>query len=132
MSAPANESVLRFQAMSFGVDRRDAVTVGFEMERRQGHDSRGILISRALREDGRHDSSVYVEFGEPQQYCMEGGIKKVDAGLGILRIEFTEAGALKMAGLRTVEILYDGSAAPDILDALDYIFQGFDGYIRNA
>jgi hypothetical protein len=88
------------------------------------------LVSRALPEDG--EPSVYVEFGEPQQYCMEGGIERVESSPGIFRIEFTEAGAREMGGLRTVEILYDGPEVSEAFDALDYIFHGFDGYTRNA
>jgi hypothetical protein len=132
MSVPSEESVLRFRAMTFGVDRAHAVTVGFEMDRRPGHDSRGLLISRAFPENREHDSSVYVEFGEPQQYCMEGGIERVESAPGLFRIEFTEVGAGEMAGLRTIEIVYDAAEGRDVLDALDYIFRGFDGYTRNA
>jgi len=133
MSLPAENS-LHFRAMTFGVDRTYAVTVGFEMDRRPGHDSRGLLISRALPEDCKDDDSVYVEFGEPQQHCMEGGIERVESVPGVFRIWFTDAGSQKMAGLRAIEIDYDNTApvVPELLSALDYIFYGFDGYARNA
>jgi hypothetical protein len=61
----AIDNTVRFHAITFGADRdTDAVTVGFEMDRRPGHDSRGLLISRATREPD-DAAGVYVEFGEP-------------------------------------------------------------------
>ena len=116
--------------MTFGVDRTHAVTVGFEMDRRPGHDSRGFLVSRTLPQDREQDRSVYVEFGEPQQHCMEGGIERVKSEPGIFQIWFTEAGARRMAGLRVIEIEYDATApqTPEVLNALDDIFRGLDGY----
>src|SRR6266436_1901306 len=129
MNDPADHA-LRFQAMTFGVDRdADAVTVGFEMDRRPGDDSRGLLVSRAAPEHDDGDG-VYVEFGEPQQHCMYGGIEKAHSTPGHFRIQFTEAGAKQMAGLRAIEVDYDEGAegVPDLLGALDYIFEGFAGY----
>ena len=127
MSALA-ETSLRFRAVTFGVDRTHAVTVGFEMDRRPGHDSRGLLVSKALPEDCEPDSTVHVEYGEPQQYCMEGGIERVESAAGTFRIWFTEAGSHEMAGVRSIEVDYDDAAegVRDLLDALDYIFHGFD------
>jgi hypothetical protein len=124
------DNTLRFQAMTCGVDRdTDAVTVGFEMDRRPGHDSRGLLVSRATPEHDKGDG-VYVEFGEPQQHCMYGGIERARSTPGHFRIRFTEAGAEQMAGLRAIEVDYDEGAevVPELLNALDYIFEGFGGY----
>ena len=123
-------NTLRFRAMTFGVDRdTDSVTVGFEMDRRPGHDSRGLLVSRATPE---HDDGegIYVEFGEPQQHCMYRCVAAARSTPGYFRIEFTEAGAEQMAGLRTIEVDYDQAAevVPDLLNALDYIFAGSGGY----
>jgi len=86
-----------------------------------------------LPEDCEPDSTVHVEYGEPQQYCMEGGIERVESAAGTFRIWFTEAGSHEMAGVRSIEVDYDDAAegVRDLLDALDYIFHGFDGY-RNA
>jgi hypothetical protein len=116
--------------MTFGVDRKHALTVGFEMDRRPGHDSRGFLVSRTLPEDREQDRSVYVEFGEPQQHCMEGGIEQVKSEPGFLQVRFTETGARIMAGFRIIEIEYDTTApqTPEVLDALDDIFRGLDEY----
>jgi len=124
------DSILRFRAMTFGVDRnKDAVTVGFEMDRRPGHDSRGLLVSRGTPEHGTGEG-VYVEFGEPQQHCMYGGIERARSTPGHFRIQFTEVGTQQMAGFRAIEVEYDAvaEAVPDLLNALDYIFEGFGGY----
>lgn len=126
----APDNSIRFRAITYGADRdTDAVTVGFEMDRRPGHDSRGLLVSRATPEHDDRDG-VYVEFGEPQQHCMYGGIEKARSTPGHFRIQFTEAGARQMAGLQSIEVDYDEGAegVPDLLAALDYIFQGFAGY----
>jgi len=133
MSDPV-ENVVRFRAMTFGADRdTDSVTVGFEMDRRPGHDSRGLTVSRATPE---HDDGegVYVEFGEPQQYSMYGGIETARSTPGHFRVQFTTAGAEQMAGIRAIEVDYDVGAdvVPDLLDALDYIFASLDGYSKGA
>src|SRR5262245_20039763 len=102
----AVDNTLQFHALTFGVDRdTDAVTVGFEMDRRPGHYSRGLIVSRATPE---HDDGegIYVEFGEPQQHCMYGGIALACSTPGLFRIQFTEEGAKQMAGLRTIEVSY--------------------------
>src|SRR2546426_7106971 len=129
MSVPS-EKALHFRAITFGVDRNtDTVCVGFEMDRRPGHDSRGLLVSKGSPEH-KDDDEVYVEFGEPQQYCMYGGIDTVQSAPGKFRIQFTEKGAGEMAGLRVIEVDYDRAAevVPDLLSALDYIFEGLSGY----
>jgi len=129
------DNTLRFQAITFGVDQdTDSVVVGFEMDRRPGHDSRGLILSRATSEHDHGEREVYVEFGEPQQHCMYGGIEKARSTPGYLRIQFTDAGAEEMTGLRAIEVDYDEVAevVPELLAALDYIFDGFGGYKRDA
>jgi hypothetical protein len=107
--------------------------VGFEMDRRPGHDSRGLIVSRATPEHDDGDG-VYVEFGEPQQHCMYGGIEKARSVPGHFRIQFTEVGAKQMAGIRAIEVDYDEAAnvVPDLLSALDYIFDGLGGYSTSS
>lgn len=128
----AADNTVRFRAITFGADcDSDAVTVGFEMDRRPGHDSRGLLVSRAAPEQD-HGDGVCVEFGEPQQHCMYGGIEKVDSTPGHFRIQFTEAGAKQIAGIRAIEVDYeqDAKGVAELLAALDYIFKDFAGYKR--
>ena len=131
MSETPDNSV-RFEAITFGVDRdTDTVCVGFEMDRRPDRDSRGLILSRATPEHSRdHGDGIYVEFGEPQQYGMDGGIASARSTAGHFSIQFTEDGAKQMAGIRAIEVNYDKDAevVPDLLNALDYIFEGFAGY----
>ena len=75
-----------------------------------------------------------MEYGEPQHYCMEGGVERVESAPGLFRIRFTEAGSRDMAGIRAIEVDNEADTVdvPDMLDALDYIFHGLDGYTRSA
>ena len=61
---------------------------------------------------------------------MYGGIETAQSSTGHFRIQFTDAGAKQMAGLRAIEVDYNQAAeeVPELLSALDYIFAGFAGY----
>jgi hypothetical protein len=128
---PLGRKSIRFQAITFGVDRDDnGVTVGFEMDRRPGHDSRGLIVSRGRPAHYEKEDEVYVEFGEPQQYCMYGGIESAHSRPGNFRIQFTDKGTQEMGGFEVIEVDYEhpSKTAPEILQALEYIFEGFDAY----
>jgi hypothetical protein len=124
---------IQFRAINVGVDQEFAVSVGFQMPSQPDEDMKGLLFSRSLPEHEEEGDDVYVEFGSPEQFCMHGGIESVSVVPGFLRVRFSQSGARQMDGHRTIEVDFSGvdSDMAEIAGALDYIFEGFDGYTRS-